>query len=244
STWIGLMSGLQDFHIINCIAIVSSLVKAAATVLLLLAGYRLLSLVVVGLTISVVGWIVNIIWVKRRLPNLKIRNSFLNLRETADIFRFSGAMFIWGIAGKVLLESDRIIIGIFLPITSVSIYEIGLRISNYSRSVLYSVFTVLPTASDLHAREQKAQLKELYVMGTKYLLVPYACVVASLLLFGGQFIYLWVGPGFEKSVAVMWVLLLGNFYQSQNMVAHVLLPGMGKIRVFTIVMAAYPVINL
>lgn len=244
STWTGIMSGLQDFHIINAIGIASTIVRATLIVALLKSGHGLISLLLAGLGVAIAGWIASVLWVQYRLPYLRIRASFRNLTNIKNTLRFSGAMFIWGIAGRSLLESNRIIIGIFLPVASISVYEIGLRINNYSRSILYAVFTVLPAASDLHARNEKEQLQKLYLIGTKYLLVPYTCVVAALLMFGKEFVYLWVGNGYEQAVTVMYILLLGSVYQSQNLVAHVLLPGMGKIRVFTLVMAAYPIVNL
>src|SRR5712691_5323347 len=198
------MSGLQDFHIINAIAIGANIAKAILIVALLRSGYGLLSLVWAGFAVAVVGFLVTIVWVKHRLPRLRIRVSLRNFIGMTKVLRFSGAMFIWGIAGKILLESDRIIIGLFMPVASISIYEVGLRMSNYSRNILYPVFTILPAASDLSARNEKTKLQQLYLVGTKYLLLAYMFVAAILLLFGKEFVYLWMGPGFEPSVVIMY----------------------------------------
>jgi len=135
-------------------------------------------------------------------------------------------------------------IGLFLPISAVGVYEVGLRICNYSRNVLYPVFAFLPAASDLNARDDKGRLRDLYLVGTKYFFLAYASVTACLFLFGDRFIYLWMGPGYETSALILLVLMIGNLYQSQNIVAHVLLPGMGRLRAFTWVMISYPVLNL
>jgi O-antigen/teichoic acid export membrane protein len=244
STWGGIVSGLQDFHILSAISVVTTLAKFVLTITLLKLGFGLVSLVWLGFFAACAGGVTSLVWVRYRLPGLKIRTSPRYLTELGDVVRFSGIMFIWGIAGRILLESDRIIIGIFLPVAAISIYEVGLRICNYSRSILYPMFTLLPAASDLSALNQKARLQQLYIVGTKYFVLAYAFVASALLLFGKQFVLLWVGPGFEGSVTIMVVLLLGNLYQSQNLVAHVLLPGMGRLRVFTWIMVAYPIINL
>jgi len=142
------------------------------------------------------------------------------------------------------MESDRIIIALFLPMTAVGVYEIALRICNYSRNVLYPVFTFLPAASDLSARNESERLRTLYLVGTKYFGLTYAFVAGGLFVFGRQSIYLWMGPGFDKSFVIMFILVAGNLYQSQNVVAHVLLPGMDRLRAFTWIMAAYPILNL
>jgi O-antigen/teichoic acid export membrane protein len=68
--------------------------------------------------------------------------------------------------------------------------------------------------------------------------------VAILLVgFGGPLVRLWMGTGFDESIAVMTLLVLGSLFQSQNVVAHVMLPGMGELEVFTRFMAAYPIVT-
>ena len=244
STWSGIVAGLQDYHISSAIGVVVNLAKFILTVILLKLGFGLISLIWLGLAATCVGGLAYIIWVKHRLPSLLLKPSARYLNQIGELTRFSGSMFIWGVAGRVVMESDRIIIGVFLPMTSVGVYEIGLRICNYSRSVLYPVFTFLPAASDLSARNETERLQRLYLVGTKYFGLFYAFVACGLFLFGRQFINLWMGPGFDTSIVILFVLLIGNIYQSQNVVAHVLLPGMGRLRVFTWVMVAYPILNL
>ncbi len=244
STWTGITAGLQDYHVSSAIGIAINLLKFIATVLLLKLGFGLVSLIWLGFVASGVGGFSYVWWVRHRLPLLRLRASIRYLSQIGELGRFSGSMFIWGIAGRVALESDRIIIGLFLPMTSVGVYEIGLRICNYSRSVLYPVFTFLPAASDLSARNETERLQQLYLIGTKYFELFYAFVAGGLFIFGRQFIQLWMGPGFENSVMILFILLAANVYQSQNVVAHVLLPGMGRLRAFTWIMAAYPILNL
>jgi O-antigen/teichoic acid export membrane protein len=244
STWTGITTGLQDYHVSSAIGVVVNLIKFIVTIALLKMGFGLMSLIWLGFAATLISGAAHIRWVRHRLPGLRLKPSLAYLKQLGELGRFSGSMFIWGIAGRLALESDRIIIGIFLPMTSVGVYEVGLRICNYSRNVLYPVFTFLPAASDLNAREDNERLQQLYLLGTKYFELFYAFVACGLFIFGRQFVQLWMGPGFEMSVVILFILLAGNIYQSQNVVAHVLLPGMGRLRAFTWIMAAYPVLNL
>jgi O-antigen/teichoic acid export membrane protein len=244
STWGGIIAGLQDYHMSSAISIALNLLRFFCTIILLKQGFGLLSLIWLGFLATVLGGVAAIVWVGHRLPQVRLRPSLQHLRGMGYLARFSSSMFIWGIAGRVVMESDRIIIALFLPLTAVGAYEIGLRICNYSRNVLYPVFTFLPAASDLSARNETEQLQKLYLVGTKYFTLIYAFVACSLFLFGRQFIFLWMGPGFETSFVILSILVAGNLYQSQNVVAHVLLPGMDRLRAFTWIMAAYPVVNL
>jgi O-antigen/teichoic acid export membrane protein len=244
STWTGIVSGLQDFHFLSALAIAINLGRFIFTIVLLKMGFGLLSLIWLGLFATCLSGLASAIWVRRRLPGLIIHVPRPWFSGSGDVLRFSGAMFVWAIAGRILLESPRLIIAVFLPMASIGTYEVGLRICNYSRSILYPMFTFLPAASDLNARNEAARLRELYLVGTKYFLLAYAFVAGAILLFGKQFIFLWLGSGFEQSALIMTVLVLGTLYQSQNMVAHVILPGMGRLRAFTFIMAAYPIVNV
>lgn len=244
STWGGIIAGLQDFHFLGAAGMAINLVKLAVTIVLLKMGFGLTSLIWLGLFATCAGGLANILWVKRRLPGLRMVVRRPSLFGSREMLRFSGAMFIWAITGRILLEAPRVLIAMFMPVSAVGIYEVGLRICNYSRSVLYPMFTFLPAASDLSARNEEARLQQLYLVGTKYFLLAYAFVTGVVLLFGKQFIFLWLGGDFKQSVLVMFILVLGTLYQTQNMVAHVMLPGMGRVRAFTWVMAAYPLVNI
>jgi O-antigen/teichoic acid export membrane protein len=244
STWNGITAGLQDFHFLSAVGIAVNLAKFVLTIVLLKIGYGLLGLISLGFLMTCVSGLVSIVWVRYRVPTLKMAAPRPFFSAFGGLLRFSGAMFIWAVAGRILLESPRIIIGVFLPVASIGIYEVGLRVCNYSRSILYPMFTFLPAASDLNARNEEAQLQELYLIGTKYFLLAYAFVAGVILLFGKQFIFLWLGPGFDQSILIMTVLVLGTLYQSQNLVAHVMLPGMGRVRAFTWIMCAYPIVSV
>lgn len=245
SIWGGLMGGLQDFHITNGIAIISNLIRAVATVLLLMSGFGLISLIWLGFVLAVVSWLASMLWIRRRIPYLQIRIFRFRLKRVKELARFSGVMFIWGIAGSIIHQADKIIIGLFLPIASITIYEVGARVSNYSRNLLYSVIsTIMPATSELNAKGEKAILQKLYLDGTKYLLVAYTVVVFALLLFGKQFISLWMGEGFEESVWIMYALIIGSLYQSQNLIGYIMLPGLGILKTLARVMIAYPIVNI
>jgi O-antigen/teichoic acid export membrane protein len=244
STWGGIIAGLQDFHFLSTVGIVINVAKLVVTVVLMKTGFGLISLMWLGLFATAVGGVANIFWVKRRLPALRMVGGRPWFFASRDVLRFSGAMFIWAITGRILLEAPRLLIAVFMPVSAVGIYEVGLRICNYSRSVVYPMFTFLPAASDLNARNEEARLRQLYLVGTKYFLLAYAFVAGAVLLFGKQFIFLWLGGDFEQSVQIMIVLVMGTLYQTQNMVAHVMLPGMGRVRAFTWIMALYPLVNI
>ena len=243
SIWQGLMGGLQDFHIRNTICILTNVLRGLGTILLLGSGFGLIALVWLGFGVAVIGWFGNMFWVRRRLRDLRIEISQFDFRKAKELFCFSGSMLIGTIAGKVVQGGSRIVIGLFLPVAAITSYEVGARIPDYSRFVSYPIInTILPATSELNARNQLARLQTLYLIGTKYILMIFGLMSVGLVVFGRQFIKLWIGSGFEDSVWVMYVLATGNLFYSQTIMALAILPGMGRLRLYTLMWVIYPVV--
>lgn len=245
SIWKALLGGLEDYHIINGIGISSNLLRLIGTIYLIYLGYGLVSLVSLGLLLSLLSWTSSMLIVKHKIPYLRISITRFKFKEAKELLQFSSAMFISGIAGKTLQGADKIIIGIFMPVASISIYEVGSRISDYSRIILYNFLSVIiPAASAKKSTNQKESIEAIYLHGTKYLLITFGVIACSLFLFGKKFVFLWMGAGFHESVLVMYILIIGNLYQSQNVVAHAILIGTGKLAFFTKIMCLYPIVNI
>jgi O-antigen/teichoic acid export membrane protein len=153
-------------------------------------------------------------------------------------------MIVWSVAGTVLHQLDRVLIGIVLPVAALTPYEIGARLAVYSRTLLHSwLGVVMPATAALAARGERRRTRGLYLRGTRYLLATYAGVAAVLIGLGGPLVRLWMGPGFDESARILALLVLGSLFQSQNLVAHVMLPGLGEFAVFTRFMALYPIVT-
>jgi O-antigen/teichoic acid export membrane protein len=243
SVWNGLLSGLQAFHLTNAIGVALTLVRGALTVTLVLAGYGVVTIVGASFVATLGAWAVTWWCVHRRIPGLRVGFGGFRRDRLGDIGRFSVAMIVWTIAGASLHQLDRVLIGAVLPVAALTTYEVGARLSMYSRSILFSwLSVVMPATSALVVRGERARLRALYLRSTRYVLATYAGVAVALVGFGAPFVRLWMGDGYDTSYAVMCLLVAGNLVLSQNVVAHVMLPGMGQLRVFTWFQGIYAVV--
>ena len=245
SVWNSLLAARQEFHVLNGLGMATNLARAILTWWLLVQGFGLVSLVWSGLALSLLGWLASAWWVRRRVPHLEVWPSLCRTSRIRDLGRFSGAMLVWSVAGYALHQMDRVLIGMAFPVQAITTYEIGARLAGYSRNVLHSwLSVVMPAASDLAARDDRGSLREVFLVGTRYLLTSYAAVSIVLVGFGQPFIALWMGDGYAQSFQVLVILVAGGLFQSQNVVAHVMLPAMGELRAFTRIMAAYPIATI
>jgi O-antigen/teichoic acid export membrane protein len=230
--------------LLNGLGIATSLLRGGLTIGLVQAGYGLVALVASSGLVSVLGWAAARWLVRRRLPGVPIALGRARRTRLGQIGHFSIAMVVWSIAGAALHQLDRVLIGIFLPMRALTTYEVGARLATYSRNVLHSWLSiVMPAASGLASRGDRARLRGLFLRGTRYLIASYAGVALLLIGFGRPFIALWMGPGFDESASILTLLVIGSLVQSQTVVAHVMLPAIGRLRTFTRFMAVYPVVT-
>jgi O-antigen/teichoic acid export membrane protein len=245
SVWSGLLAGLQAFHVVNALGVATTVLRGALTIALVLSGHGVEALVLSSFAVTALGWAGSRWYVVRRLPGLRVRLRDFRRARLRELGRFSAAMVVWTVAGAALHQLDRVLIGIVLPVAALTTYEVGARLATYSRTVLHSWLSiVMPATAALVAREERRRLGALFLRTTRYLVVSYAGVALGLVGLGAPLVRLWMGAGFDASYQVLCLLVLGSLVQSQHVVAHVMLPAMGELAIFTRFMAVYPLVTV
>jgi O-antigen/teichoic acid export membrane protein len=138
-------------------------------------------------------------------------------------------MQINSIANLVNLQSDKTIIGYFLNLASVTAYEIGQKISLFSRMIVgLTLSALVPAISELDAAGKTQSILKLYERGNKYIASFAFPILIFTFGFADLLINLWMGSGFEKSVFVARLLVLGVFVNMLTGVGVMIVRGIGK----------------
>jgi O-antigen/teichoic acid export membrane protein len=162
SIWNGLLSGVQAFPLLNAIGVTTTLVRGALTVSLVLTGHGLVALVTASFGVTLGAWAVACLAAHRRIPGLRVRPSGFRAARLREIGRFSLAMVVWSVAGAVLHQLDRVLIGVVMPVAALTTYEVGARLSSYSRTVLHSWLSIAkPATAAIAARGERGRLQPL-----------------------------------------------------------------------------------
>src|SRR5438552_10617850 len=112
----GILGGLQEFHLLNVLNIAANVLRTALSVILLLTGYGLISLILSGFAVSLANWLCTWLMVRRRVPELRINLRSISRSSISEVASFSWAMLLWSFAGYALHQADRGILGLFLPV--------------------------------------------------------------------------------------------------------------------------------
>jgi O-antigen/teichoic acid export membrane protein len=124
---------------------------------------------------------------------------------------------------------DRLVVGVVLGPTAVSLVEIATQVMNGADAVLSAMsYAVVPSAAWLSARQDHRTLRELLHRGTKYSLFVTWPVAAGAAILAGPLVRVWVGGRYEAAAGLAAVALLAEMVAAPVQVGSNLLLGVGR----------------
>jgi len=206
----GALQGFQRYDIDNIIQVTSTLLKAPLVLLFLNYHYGLIKLSLIIFSLHIVEFILSIIFLKKTVfPKIAIKFKFFEKEKIKILFNYSFFVFINLIAMRLILYTDNLIIGFFLPIEMVTLYVIGWKLVSYTRQLnSLMVFTFSPTVTEMKANRDYEYIRKLMVKGSKVSVLLTYPIGLFLIFFGKDLISLWVGAQYIESYKYMIILLI------------------------------------
>ncbi|MFA0748561.1 lipopolysaccharide biosynthesis protein, partial [Fervidibacter sp.] len=147
-------------------------------------------------------------------------------------------------AGLLANDTDKIIAGIFLGPTAVAVYQVGYKLYDLARTLFAnSVGVLMPTAAALFARKEQERLQQMICQVSSVMVGIVAAIYIPLILYGGDFIRLWVGPKFDISAVVLTWLSVAILLGAHNRVLGSIFWGVGDWKIATYPSLLYAVSN-
>jgi O-antigen/teichoic acid export membrane protein len=107
------------------------------------------------------------------------------------------------IAGMIATRADAMIIKLFLPLQSVGIYSLGMRLSEYAGMFCSHLTRALsPVFAELHGAADESNIRAANLMGTKLSVAFATPLLLGLGLLAQPLILAWTGPDFIMAVPV------------------------------------------
>ena len=232
----GILQGLNRFDIANAAGLVFTFIRAAAVVIALTLGYKLVALAAINLTLAILGGTVTTIAATRLLRSagvpfhLKIPPRRRLFALGRNVFGYGFYVLINNIAQKINFASDAIVIGLFLPIAAVTPYAIAGSLIDYLRSLMVSTAQVFsPLSSKLHTQRRPEDLERLLIRGAKLTVLLSLPIAITFAVLGGQFIGLWMGHEYMQAAGeVLLVLGVLQIISAPHYIISSVLYGMSK----------------
>lgn len=161
---------------------------------------------------------------------LKINWYFWNRTEVKLLFSFSVWVFLISLAQRFRLSLVNTILGIFANSREIAIFAIGMMIEgliwNFS-SALNGLF--LPKVSRMKQTDNKEAIMKLMIKVGRIQLFIISFLFSGFVVFGRQFISLWVGSEFGKVYLVVIFLTITNIVSLTQHIASDVVYAEGKV---------------
>lgn len=252
NAFVGILQGLQRFEIVNVIGVVSSLLRAVLVVAALRRGHGIIGLSLIQFGLSLAGNLLVSYFALRllRKEDLPFRLTWVGARRGRVLVRrivgYSTYIFINNIGQKIILGTDAVVIGIFMPVATVTYYAIAGNLISLLRGIVMStIWVLMPLASHYAALRQFDEVRALLIRGSKVALLVALPLCAGFVVTGERFIELWMGPEYSPMAGrVLLILALAEVFSAPHHAMSVVLLGLSRHRVMAWLRIGEAIVNL
>ena len=240
------LDGLERFPEKSAVRVAGLVVRTGGLVLAVRAGGGLAMLGAVVVATAVAEQLALAGLCYRYLPTLSLCPRHVD-RATLRLVRGSSVdAFLAMLAGRITLETGKILAGMLLPPGSATALANGGRLVEYAKTLLRTVTTTLtPGVSALDARGDRAGVRRLFLGATRWVLYAAVPVNLGLWWFSGPFLARWLGPEFGSAGAPACMILAGTLTVGiAQSVASRVLYGLGHLRLFARLALLEAAVNL
>jgi O-antigen/teichoic acid export membrane protein len=204
----GILFGEQRIGMVSALQAGAAVLYGVACWAALVNGGGLLVLAWLNLGVMLVEHLVYVILCFRLIPDLRFSWRLLNRPTLRAVYSFSASQFVVNASALVRLRSDPLIVKLFLPLSAVGVYAIGLKVAEYMHLLVkQGVNALAPLIAELAGEGQRGQIREVLLVSGKFALAPAAALAAAAYLLGEAAVRAWIGPGFESAGLVLSILL-------------------------------------
>jgi len=205
------MTGLQRMDVTNLITLTVSVPRVFGTVLFLELGYSLRGLIVNEALVFALMALLLVLGAFHLLPQLQLGRTFCQWRTLRQLLSYGAKVQVSRLADLASSQTDKLLLGYFLGLSPVAFYELGSRVVLSSKRLSRVLISaIVPAASEIDAREDRAMLSQLYLRGSKYLVLIVTPVLLFVAAAAPLIMAAWMGQGYELSVPVIQLLALGH----------------------------------
>lgn len=198
----------EHFVFPRMLNIVKYLVRSLLLVAILVWGGDAVSIVVLDTVINLLVIGINAFYIFYKLQ-VKFKLHKVDFTLVREIFNYSFWIFVFAIMGQFQWQSGQVILGVVSGTTAVAIYGVGIMLGTYYGAFSTAISSVfLPRATQMTAFEASGEeLTLMMVRIGRFSLITLLMILGGFLLYGQQFILLWVGKTYQNSWLIALIIM-------------------------------------
>lgn len=209
-----MISAHEKYFFLKSVAMVESVGGPLLNFAVLYAGYRSVALTVTALTVTTIVFLFYMVYALRVLKQKFIFRNF-EKGLLSSLFKFTGFIAINLIVDQVNNQVDKVLLARFCGTAVVTVYAVGINFSNYYTqfsTAISGIFTPrvhhMVISTEHNPLEQRKVLTAFFTKVGRMQFLLLALISSGFVLFGQQFLNLWVGPGYKESYYVALACML------------------------------------
>ena len=198
-------SAYEHFVFPRALNIVKYIVRSIMVVALLYKGGDSISIVILDTVVNVLVILFNGYYVSRKL-RVSFKFHHLESPLIRQIFSYSIWIFIFALVGQFQWRAGQVILGVISGTTAVAIYGVGIMLGTYYGAFSTAISGVfLPRATKMTVLDATPEeLTSMMIRIGRFSLIVLLMILGGFLLYGRQFVKLWVGNTYRDS----WIIAL------------------------------------
>lgn len=241
----GMVRAHEKFVIVNGVNTVRVILRVIFIVILMKLGVGSIGVVSVDFVLSTAILVVLSVYCRHGLKE-KAKFHFWDGKMLKESFMFSIAIFLQAIINQVNQNLDNVILGAMVIPATVTLYSCGLTLFSSFTSLVTVVGSMYgPKATKLVARGANSKELTEFAIGPSRIQAMIAGLATSgFILFGRNFIDLWLGEGYEAVYQVTLILIIPALLPLIETITNNILDAMMKRMARSLILLGMCVINV
>jgi O-antigen/teichoic acid export membrane protein len=204
--------------------------KLVCSVSLLWLGFGLTAIVAMEALVHLSAGILQVRWARAEVPGLSTRWRLADRGEARSLVGFGTSLLAVTLCSLIVDQTDRLVIGAFLPVAMVTYYAAAWKLYMLAYSVPTTLVQAVTTlVGHLFGREDRRALQQLFLRMTKYTVALSWPLVLSLGFCASVLLEVWMGPEFARHSNVLQALVVAFAVTAHNHAGYSVLIGIRRM---------------
>ena len=229
--FLALINGMQRMDLTNVLMVSAEIVSAVATVVLLIAGFKVTGLLIAQLASSLFLLIGAFVIARRLFPSRMVNPFRCELITVRRIVTFSLPLYAGYVMTTLQGQLERLYLARMVGVVPVGWYSVASQGAAKVRRIPDLLLgPVLAAASELDAGQQRQKLEELHFRAHKYLALTAVPMVVFAVVCAKALMRLWVGNSLQIVALTFAILVIGNLFPQAGSPTYFIMVGRGILR--------------
>ncbi len=237
----------EKFKYIKILSLIKTLLVPMTMLPLLYLGHKAITMVIVTSSYSLIFHSITVFYCFKILK-MKIKFSFHNIDKSLlkEILVYSFFIFLNIVVDNIYTNTDQVILGNVAGTVAVSIYAIAARISqintNFSTTISGLFFPRINKTLEEENGNQK--VSNIFIRVSRIQLYIMALIMFGFIVFGRNFILLWVGEDYISAYYIILLLLIPGIIPLTQNIGISILQAKNKHKFRSIIYIFIAILNI